>query len=502
MKNTIDSRGKFLLLLIIVLAAFVRIWQTDQYSIFGDYDEYYTAMTASGIYESKVAPGPFFRLDELTSDSFTERLQDANRDNGNSFLYNLILSLTTGAFGHSEMSMRLFSTFFDLMSIVLVWLIGVKLGVDKKRKLLACLLYAVYPVLVNYAGIIRTYAFTTFCALLLLLLILHVRNEKWSWKNALMIALTATALFLGHFLTYYILIVLFLYFVFRYKKEKLSSTTILSGLGMAAVLCGAFLLFNMRQLTNFSDSSKRYENLTGKSVQEGNMRKLEPVSAGTLVPKTILYFDQFYTGNTYAMKWVQALAGDPMMYVSGLLLLCIPLLLLFFLEKTEANRKWVNLWLWIIMAGHAGALLLVFLSGHMISLGIKYTMFSIPLYLMSAAFYTRRNLVTQGVLVVLFAGSLFTCIGSSSSKGNKAVKITFNGEERDYQSKDQAAFLAQMADIIKENPDTLFVQTPEELVFIEMTGLRTTQHTGYVSELDPDATYLDRCLPFRFYIPD
>jgi hypothetical protein len=278
--------------------------------------------------------------------------------------------------------------------------------------------------------------------------------------------------------------------------------TILSGLGIAAVLCSAFLLFNMRQLTNFSDSSKRYENLTGKSVQEGNMRKLEPVSAGTLVPKSILYFDQFYTGNTYAMKWVQALAGDRLMYVSGALLLCIPLLLLLFLEKNDDSRKWINLWLWIIMAGHAGALLLVFLSGHMISLGIKYTMFSIPMYLMAIAFFTKRNLITRGVFVVLFAGSLFTCIGSFSSKGNKTVKMVFNGEERIYQSKDQSAFLAQMANVIAENPDTIFVQTPEELVFIEMTGLRTTQHTGYVSDLDPDALYLDRCLPFRFHIPD
>jgi 4-amino-4-deoxy-L-arabinose transferase-like glycosyltransferase len=502
MKNTIDSTANLLLLLIILVAAFIRIWQTDQYSIFGDYDEYYTAMTASGIYESKVLPGPYFNLNTLTSDSFGERLQDANRDNGNSFLYNLILSYTSNAFGHSEMSMRLFSTGFDLLSILLVWLIGKKLGIDKTRRLLSCLLYAVYPVMVNYAGIIRTYSFTTCCALLLILLILQVNNEKWSLKNTLAIGLIATGLFLGHFLTYYILVVLFIYYLFRYKKEKYSSLNILSGLSAAAIMCGGFLLFNMSQLTNFSNSSKRYENLAGKSVQEGNMRKLEPVSAGTLAPKTILYFDQFYTGNTYAMKWVQALTSDKMMYISGLFLLAIPLILLFFLEKNDDNRKWINLWLSIIVAGHLGALVLVFLSGHMISLAIKYTMFSIPLYLMLVAFYSKRNLATRGALAALFAGSLFTCIGSFSSKGNKQVKIVFNGEEKDYKSKDKSQVLAEMASIIKENPDTIFVKSPEELVFIEMTGLRTTQKTGYVGNLDPDATYLDRCLPFSFQIPD
>lgn len=502
MKNTIDSQEKLFLFLIIAFAAFIRIWQTDQYSIFGDYDEYYTALTASGIYESKIAPGPFFELSDIASDSFSERLQDANRDNGNSFVYNLFLSLSTSVFGHSEMSMRLFSTFFDLLSIVLIWMIGKKLQIDNTRKLLSCLLFAVYPVMVNYAGIIRTYSFTTSCALLLVLLILRVNNEKWSWKDTLAIGIAATTLFLGHFLTYYILIVLFIYFLFRFRKEKFSSYTILSGLSMAAVLCGSFLLFNLSQITNFSDSSKRYENLAGKSVQEGNMRKLEPVSAGTLIPKTILYFDQFYTGNTYAMKWVQALANDKMMYVSGVLFLGIPLVLFFFLGKNEENKKWINLWLWVVAAGHLGALVLVFLSGHMISLAVKYTMFSIPFYLMLVAFYTRRNLFTRGALLVLFAGSLFTCIGSFSSKGNKAVKIVFNGEERSYQSKDKAQFLEKLSAVLTENRDTIFVQTPEELVFIEMTGLRTTQRTAYVGVLDPESKYTDRCLPFHFQTPD
>ncbi len=502
MKNISESRARIILAAIIFMAAFLRLWHTEQLSIFGDYDEYYTALTATGIYESKLEGGPFFELDPLKSDSFSERLVDANRDNGNSFFYNLLLSITTAPFDHSEYSMRCFSTFFDLLSIVVIWLIGKKLGVKAERILLACTLFAVYPVMVNYAGIIRTYAFTTFLCLLLAYLLLLLPTDKWSLKKVFAIGITATCIFLGHFLTYYVLIVVFLFFLFRFKIDRARSLTALTGLGFAGLLCGVFLLYNLENISNFNDSSKRFENLAGKSVQEGNMRKLDPVSFTTLVPKTILYFDQFYTGNTYAMKWVQAILGDKLMYAAGLLLLIIPLILLFAVDAKNEHRHWIRLWLWIIFAGHIGTLVLVFLSGHMISLGIKYTMFSIPFYLMLAAFFIRNSKRTQLALVLLAGGSLFTCVGAFSSKGKKDVKIVFDGEDREYKSADKSLIFTQVESLLTDNKDTLFVNSVSDLVFIEMTGLRTTQIIGYVKELDQDTLYESQVLPFHFQTPD
>jgi 4-amino-4-deoxy-L-arabinose transferase-like glycosyltransferase len=502
MKHMSESRARILLVAVIALAAFLRLWQTDQLSIFGDYDEYYTAKTASGIYESKLQGGPFFNLHELSSDSFTEKIRDANRDNGNSVLYNFVLSFSTAPFGHSDFSMRCFSTFFDLLSIVFIWLIGKKLNVRIERILLACVLFAVYPVMVNYAGIVRTYAFTTFLCVLFFYLLLHLTNEKWSFKKSLAIGITGTAIFLGHFLTYYILVVAFLYFLFRLKSDRNRSVTALAGLGITALLCGAFLLYNLKNISNFNDNSKRIEQLAGKSVEEGNRRKLEPVSLATLVPKTTMYFDQFYTGNTYAMKWIQAIFGDKLMYVSGGIFLLIPAVLLFSIKKNKDQRHWIKLWAWIIIAGHIGALGLVFLSGHMISLGIKYTMFSIPFYLMLIAFFARDSKLTQLAFVLLAGGSLFTCVGSFATKGNKAVKIVFDGEEKVYQSSDRDVFIAKIQNFLQENKDTVFVNTMPELVFIEMTGLRTTQQIGYVLELDPQSQCEEKTLPFHFQIPD
>jgi hypothetical protein len=55
---------------------------------------------------------------------------------------------------------------------------------------------------------------------------------------------------------------------------------------------------------------------------------------------------------------------------------------------------------------------------------------------------------------------------------------------------------------LQENKDTVFVNTMPELVFIEMTGLRTTQQIGYVLELDPQSQCEEKTLPFHFQIPD
>lgn len=498
-----ENRSKLLLTLLIIAAVALRLWNNDKMSFFGDYDEYYTAKTVVGIYETKIGDEKIVDLAALHSSSATSILADANRDNGNSFLYNYLLHFYSSAFGHTDFAMRSFSAIFDVISILLIWLIGKRLKIANNRILLACTMFAFFPVFVNYSGIIRTYSFTTCVGILLFYLILKVRENGSRIKDILLIGITATALFLGHFLTYYILGVLFVYFLLTFKTDKHRHTTILGGLSVAAVLCGAFLLFNLSNLSNFAGNSERYRNLTTKSADEGNLRKLEAVNLVTLTPKTILYFDQFYTGNTYALKWVSALTNETIMLICGAALLLLPILLLLFIEKNHTDKKWIRLWFWLIIAGHLGALALVFISGHMISLGIKYTMFSIPFYVMLVCFYTKNNWLTRTSLFVIIAGSLFTDLGAIPAKGNKPIQFSTIDSPTTYRSSESAQVLEQLKNIVtNSNSDTLYVHSIPELILIEMSGIEKKQKVAYILLNDTTGLFANKLLPFRFKNPD
>jgi uncharacterized membrane protein len=485
---------------VIFVAAFLRIYHIDRPSFFGDYDEYYTAKTAWGVYEEKISNETFVNLQELHSHSTWQNIQDANRDNGNSFAYNLLLHYWCSIFGKTEIALRLFSVLFDLISIGLIFLIGRKLKIPSTRILLACALFAVFPVFTMFGGIIRTYAFTTAMCLWLAYALIDLKENGTKFKTILIIGSIGTLAFLGHFLTYYILGITFVVFFFLRKKIGTYAIHVMLGLTLTGVLCGGFLAYNIVGLRNINQKSEEYRNGT---IADRNTRNLESITVGNVAVRTVTYLDQFYTGNQRLLLLTKNVAGEKVQLLGGVLILLAPFLLLFFMQVNEEQKTWYWLGMALLIGGHVSVIALTFISGHMVPLGIKYTMFTIPWFFMLAAFFSKKNILVIGSFALILLGSVYSTFGALDRRGMKAIPVSAENISGETMSFDAENLRAKVGSLLSaQTSDTLFVDNKYTLVFIETQNIEHNHKTAYLLENDSLQQFASRVMPLHYSLPE
>lgn len=503
MKSIIDKNYRWFLLSIVFLALAVRVWNLGNNSFFGDFDEYYTAKTAVGFYEDKVPNQPIVDLNSIQSSSFSETLADANRDNGNSFIYNLSLHLFAKVTGSSDYAFRLFSVIFDVISILTIASIGRILKINKDRILLACLIYALFPFAVGFSNIIRTYSFSTAITLLLIRAIISADRKEKAIVPVLSIALLASVLFLAHYLTYYVLVISAAFFLLYKKSISIHFKRVWSGFAIAGVVCLGYLYINYQGLNTISKRSKSYEDVAASGKE--NSRNLQVITPGVFMTKTAHYLNTYYLGSNTVEKHAKAYVNESTAIVVSFVLLLLPLILFWNLSPDASNKKWLILFAALFVAGNLSAIALSLISGHMTSLNPKYSMFSIPFFIMATCFFVRFNFLTKATLAFMILVSCYQLMLSLNNKGMKKINIEMAGlsESKEYLCRDYPEVKSALQNLLNNHRgDTLFVSHVNDLVFIKCAMIDLDYSSAYILKNDSTARFKDRVADIHFTIPD
>jgi len=462
MKSIVEKYYYRLFIVVALIAVLARVWNLTPNSFFGDFDEYYTAKTVIGFYEDKIPEEAAIELEKVQSSSFTDVLKDANRDNGNSFFYNIALHFFGKVFGNTDNVFRLFSVIFDIVSLLTVASIGRLLKIDRTRVLLACFIFALYPLFISFGGIIRTYAFTTAITLLLIRLVISADKSARPIGSVFVIASLATILFLSHYLTYYILLVVALFFLFNRKTLAMHFKRIAIGFAFAGLICGLFLFFNYQRLSTINKRSKNYKEVAKSG--HSNSRKLEAITPGLFAVRTAHYLNAYYLGSNTVENQTKAFTNEKFSVVISFVLLILPLVLLFNLKPELENRRWVVFFAALFIAGNLSAIALSLLAGHMTSLNPKYSMFSIPFFIMAVCFFVRPNFIAKAAIAFMLLVSVYTLYYSFSKRALKPINIDMVEltTKKEYHCRDYPIVKEALErELQKYMGDTLFVRTWE-----------------------------------------
>jgi hypothetical protein len=116
-------------------------------------------------------------------------------------LYYLLLNGWTRAFGSGDLALRLFSVWWAVLCLPLLWLLGRELG-GLRAAWSACLLFAFSPVALYYSAEGRMYSLLWALALALGWLTLRLAGGGRSWQAALWVAIGAAGLLTHYFFAF------------------------------------------------------------------------------------------------------------------------------------------------------------------------------------------------------------------------------------------------------------------------------------------------------------
>jgi|GEM_PF-3729333 len=503
MKSIVEKYYYWLLIVVVLIAVLARVLNLTPNSFFGDFDEYYTAKTVIGFYEDKIPDDAVIELEKVQSSSYTDVLKDANRDNGNSFFYNLTLHWFGKLFGNTDNVFRWFSVIFDIVSLLTIASIGRLLKIDRTRILLACIIFALYPLFISFGGIIRTYAFTTSITLLLIRLVISADKSVRPIWSVLSIASLATILFLSHYLTYYILLVVALFFLFNRKILPTHFNRIGIGFTLAGFICGAFLFFNYQGLSTINKRSKNYEEVAKSG--HSNSRKLEAITPGLFAKKTAHYLNAYYIGSNTVENRTRVITNEKIAVVVCFVLLLLPVILLFNLKPDLDNRKWVVLFASLFIAGNLSAIALSLLAGHMTSLNPKYSMFSIPFFILVVCFFVKPTIITRAAIAFVLLVSIYTLYYSLGKRALKPINIEMAelSTNEKYLCRDYPKVKEVLdSELQKHRGDTLFVRKVNDLVFIKCAMIDLPYSHAYILENDSSKRFQNRVVDVSFTMPN
>ena len=221
-----------ILLLIIILASSLRIYNLDKHGIF--YDEKASVLVSQGMaMEGNTQKNCFytegkttFTPKEFWADKSLEDYYDAIRrsDIGNSPFYYVILHGWIKVFGISDYSIRFLSVLFSCLTIILLFFFIKEHFKNLQLALLACFLMAIEPFFIAYSQQARNYSLSFFLTLLATHIFLKIiKNEENGVKNNrlyLFYGILSAMCLLSHFLTVTVFMAHGLYVLLFVRKTR------------------------------------------------------------------------------------------------------------------------------------------------------------------------------------------------------------------------------------------------------------------------------------------
>ncbi|MEY2793700.1 MAG: hypothetical protein RJA76_1692, partial [Bacteroidota bacterium] len=201
-----------LLIAVLFLGTYLRMYHLDQFSIAGD--EFYTVLSSN--YVSQEGGLQNF----LNQTSFTNKdwkpsndLQDlffsmARRDNGSGFLYLFLLHYWIKLVGFEDWGLRLFSVLINIVLVTGVFFFCKNHLKSKITGLLATSFACISPFLISYSQVARTYSLVFLMALICShYFLITLRSEKNNqWKPFIWYGIFAFLTLMSHYSSFVILI--------------------------------------------------------------------------------------------------------------------------------------------------------------------------------------------------------------------------------------------------------------------------------------------------------
>ena len=299
-----------ILLLIIILASSLRIYNLDKHGIF--YDEKASVLVSQGMaMEGNTQKNCFytegkttFTPKEFWADKSLEDYYDAIRrsDIGNSPFYYVILHGWIKVFGISDYSIRFLSVLFSCLTIILLFFFIKEHFKNLQLALLACFLMAIEPFFIAYSQQARNYSLSFFLTLLATHIFLKIiKNEENGVKNNrlyLFYGILSAMCFLSHFLTATVFMAHGLYVLLFVRKTRPWILLPIS-LSIGALAFGYWILYGGGNYTfqTLSYQTKIYYQ-EAHQIPNPHAGYIDPATVPNVTKKSIpIFTDLFIVSN-------------------------------------------------------------------------------------------------------------------------------------------------------------------------------------------------------------
>lgn len=230
------------LFLLTVVALGLRLYRLDTRGLITD--EKFTLLNANGFWVGG-ANQSAFKKDYFTAADFWEEqgIQDyfdatAHADFGTHIVHNAVLHYWMSLFGNSDFSVRLPGTIFNVLTVLLIFLMVLKYFGSYRMAFLAGLLLAVDPLNVAQSHIARSYPLSFFLITLSTEYFIRIVRGGASVKNFVIYALLTALALLNHYINFFVPLVHILTFLALRNKAHLWR-----GFVSAAVFNAALLFY-------------------------------------------------------------------------------------------------------------------------------------------------------------------------------------------------------------------------------------------------------------------
>jgi hypothetical protein len=500
MKFSFDIPVRYNLAFVLILftALLLRTATLNEYYFLSDYDEYFTVKTVMGIYESKFESGRCITPENLMANDAQQLLHDSMRDFGNNTLYNFILGVYIRVVGFNDIKLRYFSVLFGILAIALIHPIGREMKAKNHQILTAMALLAFNPILIQYSEIIRAYSWCVFLALLFFLFNLRAIKQPKLIFNWVFIGLLGLAMFLSHYLMVYVIGTSFLFLAYHFRKTIWQQYAMLLSYSIVGFCAVLFVASNPQFIQSVESKNSSLQKQASLSNESQKTRKIESLSLKSFATGGVSYLNQYYCYSRLPMGIARSVAGNIGMWILGAILLVLPGILIYSIASNTPQPQ-IALALWMCAAANIMVFLLVLYSKHDTSFSIKYTIFTLPFYLIAIAFQRTRKRYAAIAFAATAIISFSSGINGIVNHYEKPIAIDVDHIKHQILPTNRNELMALIPFLDSPPDNCVQVHSKQEVIFLALVNPNWMRINMCITE---DSTPANSCesLNFRFVL--
>lgn len=288
---------KYILLFFLgVIALSFRLYRLDARGLITD--EKFTLLNANGFWVGG-ANQSAFKKTYFTAQDFWEKKgpQDfmdasANADFGTHMVHNVILHYWMKVFGNSDFSVRMPGLIFNVLTVLLIYLLVLKYFRSYSMAFLAGLLFAIDPLNIAQSHIARSYPLSFFLITLATAYFVKLVSGENSKKNFVIYAVIIGLAMLNHYMNFFVPLLHVLIFLVIRNKRHLWTGFILAALANALLLFYWFNWGGGKGAMGFLKDKNEIHKKIAENLQDELSQTIQLASPDVIAKKGIaLYYD-------------------------------------------------------------------------------------------------------------------------------------------------------------------------------------------------------------------
>lgn len=333
---------KYLLLFLLFLVSFaLRVYKLDNRGLITD--EKFTLLNANGFwvggYNQKAFKQEYFTPEDFWEEKGVQDYFDAiaNSDFGTHIVYNAFLHPWMKFFGNSDFSVRFPSVIFNVLNVLLIFLLVLKYFKNYWMAFLAGLLFAVDPLNVAQSHIARSYPLSFLLITLSTEYFIRIVKNGGTFKNFLIYTILIGLSLINHYFNFFIPLAHAIIFLFLRNKQHLWKGFILAALANVCLLIYWFNWGGGYSALGFLEHKNKIHQEIAQNSKDDLSNTIELARTDLIIKKSIgLYYDISVIGHDLYKK----INGAKVFIVSFIVFLAS---LVFTLRKKNALLRWLSI---------------------------------------------------------------------------------------------------------------------------------------------------------------